>query len=73
MINQLTVVSVIFVIAEWFNYFCLELPSTYLFDSTSGFYYDTTTGLYYDPNTQVNVIVYFNLPLLSLCVYIVSL
>ena len=34
-------------------YISLELPSTYLFDSTSGFYYDTTTGLYYDPNTQV--------------------
>ena len=29
------------------------LPSTYLYDSTSGFYYDTLTGLYYDPKTQV--------------------
>ena len=29
------------------------LPSTYLYDSTSGFYYDTITGLYYDPKTQV--------------------
>ena len=30
------------------------MPSTYLYDSTSGFYYDTTTGLYYDASTQVN-------------------
>jgi RNA-binding protein 5/10 len=29
-----------------------DLPSTYLYDATSGFYYDTVTGLYYDPTTQ---------------------
>ena len=30
-----------------------QLPSTYLYDATSGLYYDTSTGLYYDQKTQV--------------------
>ena len=47
------------------------LPSTYLYDSTSGFYYDTITGLYYDPKTQVYMYMYITVcaVFITVCMY----